>query len=60
MGQRVHKDLMGLKEKKVKWGQRAQEDLQVKQEAKAQRETMACQAQEDHQGHQERLEEMVL
>lgn len=35
MGQRVHKDLMGLKEKRGKWGLRAQEDFQVKWEPKA-------------------------
>lgn len=51
---------MGLEEKKVKWGQREQEDFQVKQEAKAQRVTVAYQAQEDHQEYQESQEEMVL
>ncbi|KAG7227354.1 hypothetical protein INR49_000359 [Caranx melampygus] len=59
MGQRVHKDLMDLREKRVKWGQRAQEDFQVNQETKEQKETMVCLAPEDLQEHQERLGEMV-
>jgi len=59
MGQRVVKGQMEGREKRVKWGQRAREDLQVNQETKEQRETMVCQAPEDHQGHQESLGKMV-
>lgn len=59
MGRRVHKDQMALREKRVKWGQRASEDFQVNQETKAQREIMVCQDQGDHQGHKESQEETV-
>lgn len=50
---------MELREKRVRWGQRAREDFQVKQETKVQRETTVCPAPEDLQEHQERLGEMV-
>lgn len=59
MGQRVHKDQLALREKRVKWGQRASEDFQVNQETKEQREIMVCQDQGDHQGHKESEEEMA-
>lgn len=49
MGQKVLKGQMELKERRVKWGQRARGAFQVKSEAKVQRETMVCQAPEDHQ-----------
>lgn len=59
MGQRVLKGQMELREKRVKWGPRACEGFQVNRETKVQRETMVCQAPEDHQGPQGSLGEMV-
>lgn len=59
MDQRVDKGQMALRGKRVKWDQRAQEDLQAKQETKDQRETVACQDPEDQQGRQESKGKMV-
>lgn len=58
-GPRVVKGQMELRETRVNLGQRAREDFQVNQETKEQRETMVCQAPEDHQGYQEKLGKMV-
>lgn len=59
MGQRVLKGQMELKETRVKWDQKAQEDFQEKKDNQAQRETMGCQAPGDHRGQQESLEKMA-
>lgn len=59
MGQRVLKGQMELKETRVKWDQKAQEDFQEKKDNQAQRETTGCQAPGDHQGQQESLEKMA-
>lgn len=59
MGLRELKGPMELREKRVKWVQRAREDFQVNQETKELRGTMACQAPGDHQGHKESRGKMV-